>query len=84
MVYYLILCQSLTHSIRAERVLQRAGIPAGMMRLPNNISTAGCAYGVRLPQHTRSRALAVLHSAGIDYQKLYMLSPGGVIEEVAL
>ena len=42
MVYYLIVCRSLTYAQRTASALERAGITAHILRSPKMISGEGC------------------------------------------
>ena len=47
-MYYLIMCRSLTYAQRVANTLERAGIPARILRSPAEISPRGCSYSVRV------------------------------------
>lgn len=42
MVYYLIVCRSLTYAQRTASALERAGITAHILRSPKMVSGEGC------------------------------------------
>ena len=44
MIYYLIVCRSLTYAQRTAAVLERAGITARILRAPKSIAGEGCSY----------------------------------------
>lgn len=44
MVYYLIVCRSLTYAQRTASALERAGITAHILRSPKMISGEGCSH----------------------------------------
>ena len=50
MVYYLIICRSLTYAQRTAAVLERAGITAHIMRTPSSISHGGCSHAVKVSE----------------------------------
>ena len=41
MQHYLIMCRSLTYAQRAQQALERAGIPAAVVKAPQSVSAAG-------------------------------------------
>lgn len=84
MVYYLIMCRSLTYAQRAARALERAGITAIVMRPPRGLSKEGCAYCVKVSERRLSEALVVIKSAGINYSRVYVVGPDGTGKEVHL
>ena len=44
MVYYLIVCRSLTYAQRTEVALKRAGITTHILRSPKVIDSEGCSH----------------------------------------
>ncbi|MBQ4369679.1 MAG: DUF3343 domain-containing protein, partial [Oscillospiraceae bacterium] len=64
MSYYLIVGKSLTQAQKIARTLERAGIPAGISRLPRKLSGEGCGYCVKISEGTFTEALRVLKSSG--------------------
>lgn len=84
MVYYLIICRSLTYAQRTAAALERAGIAARILRAPKSISGAGCSHGVRVAEHSLSRALIVLNRVGLTPNRVYIASAEGGYREVGL
>ena len=72
MVSYLILCRSLTYAQRTAKILERAGIRGGVMRLPRSISSEGCGYCVRISEQWLAKALVALKKEGIPPKQVYM------------
>ena len=54
MVYYLIVCRSLTYAQRTASALERAGITAHILRSPKMISGKGCSHSVKVSERWRS------------------------------
>ena len=84
MVYYLIICRSLTHAQRTVAALERAGMAAQILRSPKSISGEGCGYAVRLPERDLSTALIVLKRLGLTPNRVFIASTQGGYREVGL
>jgi hypothetical protein len=84
MVYYLVVCRSMTFAQRTIAALERAGIKAQILRAPKNISGEGCSYGVRLEERNLSKALVVLNRVGLTPNRVYIASAEGGYREVGM
>ncbi len=84
MVYYLIMCRSLTYAQRIVQMLERAGVNAWMIRSPADISPSGCSYSVKITQKNLSKALMLLNRFNLSYVGIYVGSSVEGYEEVAL
>lgn len=84
MVYYLIICRSLTYAQRTEAALSRAGISARVMRAPKTIDSEGCSHGVRVSERSLAPALMVLAKAGLSPRRVFIMAPNGAYQEVLL
>lgn len=84
MVYYLIICRSLTYAQRTANALERAGITAYITRTPRAIAGEGCSHAVKISQRRLPEALRVLNRVGLSPQRLFILEPEGSYREVAL
>lgn len=84
MLYYLIICRSLTYAQRTAAALGRAGITAHIFRTPRQISGEGCSHCVKIRQHDLEDALAVLHQVGLPPKRVFLADNGGGYEEVRL
>ena len=82
MVYYLIICRSLTYAQRTAHVLERAGISGFVMRAPKMISKEGCGYCVRVPERKLPDALVVLRREGMAPKQVFLQSADGGYSEV--
>ena len=76
---YLIMCRSLTYAQRVSNALERAGIPARVLRSPGEISPTGCSYSVNL-----ARALTILNGTRLPYLGIYVNAAGYGYREVEL
>lgn len=81
-MFYLIMCRSLTHAQRIANGLERAGIPARILRSPVEISPSGCSHSVKIPGRSLSRTLTVLHRMGLPYLGIYVSAAGYGYREV--
>ena len=52
MLYYLIICRSLTYAQRTAAALGRAGITAHIFRTPRQIAGEGCSHCVKTVSYT--------------------------------
>ncbi|NLM84563.1 MAG: DUF3343 domain-containing protein [Clostridiales bacterium] len=84
MVYYLLICRSLTYAQRSAKALEHAGITAIVSRVPAGLSPSGCAYGVKLSAKHISNALVVLRNADLHPLKIFVQYADGNFNEVSL
>ena len=84
MLYYLIVCHSLTYAQRTAAALERAGVTARVVRSPKSISGEGCSHSARIRQRDLPDALRVLQRAGLSPKRIYITAGNGSYEEVAL
>lgn len=71
MLYYLIVCRSLTYAQRTATALERAGILARILRSPKSVSGEGCSHCVRISRHDLDTALAVLRRGGLEPKRVF-------------
>lgn len=83
MLYYLLLCRSLTYAQRASRVLERMGITATITKAPKSAVSQGCTYSVKVSEKNLARSLAALHDAGLGPTRVLLLSRDGSVREVS-
>lgn len=83
MLYYFIICRSLTYAQRTARVLERAGISGHITRSPKSIAAEGCGYGVKISQRYLSDALQILRREGLGPKQVYLLDREGKYSEVS-
>ncbi len=84
MVFYLIICRSLTYAQRTAGVLERTGITAHIMRTPRVIAGEGCSHGVKISQRRLPESLLALNRAGLSPQRIFILEADGSYQEVRL
>jgi len=84
MVFYLIICRSLTYAQRTAAALERAGITAHIMRAPRSISDTGCSHAVKVSERRLSDALSVLKRVELSPDRVYIIAADGSYKEVSL
>ena len=84
MVYYLIICRSLTYAQRTVRALERAGISGYIIRAPKVIAGEGCSHAVRVTERALSAALKVLKKESLAAKRVYLQDANGGYSEVSL
>ena len=84
MLYYLIVCRSLTYAQRTAAALERAGVTARILRSPKSIAGEGCSHSVKMSQRTLTDALRILQRVGLTPKRVYITAGDGSYQEVAL
>lgn len=67
--YAVILVHSTSHAIRAEKMLQAAGIPCKMIPVPRHISS-DCGVCVRIGRADVEAARRTLEAAGLEIEAI--------------
>jgi len=65
-----ILTHSTGHAIRAEKVLQAAGLPCKLIPVPRHLSS-DCGICVQIEEGYAAQALAALKEAGVAFEGIY-------------
>ena len=84
MVYYLIVCRSLTYAQRTAAALERAGLGSHNLRAPRAVAGGGCGHGVNVAARHRARARQVLKRAGLSPKRIFLTEGTGDYREVQL
>ena len=84
MVYYLIVCRSLTYAQRTAATLERVGIGAHILRSPKLIAGEGCGYSVKVSERNLAQALTTLARAGLSPKRVFIIAGDGSYREVRL
>lgn len=84
MVYYLIVCRSLTYAQRTAAVLERAGITARILRSPKSITGEGCSHAVKVSERHLADALVLLRRADLPPRRVYLTNADGSYLEVGI
>ncbi len=62
--------RSMTHAVKARRVLSSAGIPCEIVSLESSVTKRGCAYGVSFPCGMTDAVQKILQKYGLDYGEI--------------
>lgn len=84
MVYYLIICRSLTYAQRTAQALERVGITAHILRSPRSVSDEGCSHAVKVSERNLADALTILGRVGLTPKRVFIQSADGSYKEVRL
>lgn len=79
---YLFMCKSLTYAQRSQKLLERAGISANIIKSPSSLSTRGCGYSVSVGYVRGSRAAEILKKSNLLQGKIYLQEAIGSYKEV--
>ena len=79
---YLIMCRSLTYAQRSQRLLEKGGISAGVVKAPTGLSGSGCSYCVSVSGKNGARAIDLLSDEGMLRGKVYIQDADGSVREV--
>lgn len=82
MLYYLIICRSLTYAQRTARALEKAGISGYVVRAPKSVAGEGCSHGVKVAETRLAQALQILGKEGLTPKRVYMQDGSGGYQEV--
>jgi hypothetical protein len=83
-VYYLLICRSLTYAPGTAKALELAGITAILTKVPQLASPDGCGYCVKVSSRNISNALVALKNAELYPVKIFVLYADGNIGEAEL
>ncbi len=78
----LIMCRSLTYAQRALRTLERGGVTAALLKVPQSVSQTGCSYGLRISVRNLDYALRLLRENHNAYGKVFRYEADGSLTEV--
>ena len=84
MLYYLIVCRSLTYAQRTAAALERTGITARVLRSPKSIAGEGCSHSVKISQRSLPEALLVFQRADLTPKRIFITAGAGGYQEVEL
>lgn len=68
---YLLTFRSLTYAQQGARVLERTGISCAIVRIPKEISSRGCSYGLSVPERHIYNAKAGLQKSGFMPERIF-------------
>jgi hypothetical protein len=81
-VFYLLICRSLTYAQRAAKTLEHVGITAIVTKVPQMITADGCGYCVKVSAKNVSNALVAMKDAELFPIKIFVLYADGNYGEV--
>jgi len=84
LVYYLIVCRSLTYAQRTASALERAGISTQILRSPKVIDQEGCSHSVKVSERNLADALTILARVELSPKRVYIMASDGSYKEVLL
>lgn len=84
MIYYFIICRSLTYAQRAASVLEKAGITAYIRRTPTGLAKTGCSHSVVIRERQIKQALDILLRLGLKKPIIYKKEQDGTYQEAVL
>lgn len=67
---YLIMCRSMTHAQRSQRLLERNGIMSSVIKAPTALTHSGCGYALILRHHGQD-GIRLLKEAELLSGKVY-------------
>ena len=82
MKFYYITFRSVTFAQRGEKVLNAHQIRCSLLRTPRWVEEQGCGYCLRLRTNDIMPAVRLLRSAQVPFQRVYVQSFDGEVEEV--
>ena len=68
---YLIMCRSMTHAQRSQRLLERNGIMSSLIKAPVSMTRSGCGYALILRRHGTD-GVRILKDVGLLSGKVYI------------
>ena len=84
MIHYLMMCRPLTYAQRTARVLEKAGIAAIVTKAPQELTTDGCGYCVKVSEKRLADALINLNKANLPPVKVFVSGTKDRYSEVQL
>ena len=82
MLYYLIICRSLTYAQRTAAALERAGMTVRILRAPRSIAGEGCSHCVKIAQRYLQEALVILERSQLTPKRIFLAAGDGSYQEV--
>ena len=70
--YRAILFPSTNHTLRGEKVLQRAGVQARIIPVPRHLSS-DCGISIRIAVNQEERARTAMNEASLEFRGIYPL-----------
>lgn len=84
MKFYYITFRSVTFAQRGEKLLQNQGIRCTLLRTPKWMEAQGCGYSLRLWTADVMVGVELLRRNSVPMRKVYIQTPDGTLEELAV
>ena len=84
MLYYLIVCRSLTYAQRTAAALERAGITAHTLRSPKSIAGEGCSHSGNRSPRSLPDARRIRRRVDLPPKRIFITAGDGSYQEVEL
>lgn len=84
MTNYLLTYRSLTYAQKTSRILERAGIGVSIVRTPQEISSEGCGYALKVKGSELKRALTLLKVSDASPKRVFEQFSDGHIEAASV
>ena len=81
---YFITFRSVTLAQRGEKLLTQKNFRVNLMRTPRWMEARGCGYSLRLKSGDISREVNLLRRENVSWQKVYVRTGEGGLEELEL
>lgn len=82
MLYYLVMCKSLTYAQRTANLLGRSGIRGEILRAPHSLAVDGCGYCVKILGSYIRQAFVILRNNELMPKRVFGMNQSGQYEEV--
>ena len=79
---YYVTFRSLTSAQQASFELSKNGIPSSLKRMPKDISSMGCGYGLRINSEMAHAAARILRQSNIRFEKIVLPDGNGHFREI--
>ena len=81
---YLITFRTVTPAQRGEGILKRAGYTCNLRRTPRWMESQGCGYSLWVATGDILRCVRKLQEHNVAFRKIYLQTPEGRFEEIAI
>jgi len=82
MAQFLIMCPSLTAAQRSQKLLERAGISATLVKAPQGLNTNGCGYALSLRRRVDEAIILMRRNAMLSGKVFKRLENGDYVEQM--
>ncbi len=79
---FVIMCRSISYAQRGERILAGNNIGSYIIKAPQQVTSEGCSYGLKVGEKNRDKSIAILKNSGIRIGKVFRINSDGSYSEV--